>query len=136
MRRFRHSALILILLLGLSLGVVAPVAAQTASDGSTASTDQTVTVTVGELQGLVSTLENEARRAEFLDNLRALIASQPTEQAKAKEAPGLIAGATRSEEHTSELQSLMRISYAVFRLKQKTQTVQLLDSSTDTKHRR
>src|SRR3546814_6121157 len=28
---------------------------------------------------------------------------------------------TRSEEHTSELQSLMRISYAVFRLKTKTQ---------------
>src|SRR3546814_3905343 len=27
---------------------------------------------------------------------------------------------TRSEEHTSELQSLMRISYAVFRLKKKT----------------
>src|SRR3546814_9896234 len=29
-------------------------------------------------------------------------------------------GADRSEEHTSELQSLMRISYAVFRLKKKT----------------
>src|SRR3546814_7841148 len=29
----------------------------------------------------------------------------------------------RSEEHTSELQSLMRISYAVFCLKQKTQTL-------------
>src|SRR3546814_5114228 len=29
----------------------------------------------------------------------------------------------RSEEHTSELQSLMRISYAVFCLKQKTQTI-------------
>src|SRR3546814_5304168 len=29
--------------------------------------------------------------------------------------------AGRSEEHTSELQSLMRISYAVFRLKKKTQ---------------
>src|SRR3546814_1601208 len=28
-------------------------------------------------------------------------------------------GCTRSEEHTSELQSLMRISYAVFCLKQK-----------------
>src|SRR3546814_4358647 len=28
-------------------------------------------------------------------------------------------GSTRSEEHTSELQSLMRISYAVFCLKQK-----------------
>src|SRR3546814_17696726 len=30
------------------------------------------------------------------------------------------AGASRSEEHTSELQSLMRISYAVFCLKKKT----------------
>src|SRR3546814_10752114 len=29
----------------------------------------------------------------------------------------------RSEEHTSELQSLMRISYAVFCLKQKTKTI-------------
>src|SRR3546814_9144033 len=31
-------------------------------------------------------------------------------------------GARRSEEHTSELQSLMRISYAVFCLKKKTQS--------------
>src|SRR3546814_2696472 len=31
-------------------------------------------------------------------------------------------GSSRSEEHTSELQSLMRISYAVFCLKKKTQT--------------
>src|SRR3546814_10328379 len=31
-------------------------------------------------------------------------------------------GKRRSEEHTSELQSLMRISYAVFCLKNKTQT--------------
>src|SRR3546814_4182607 len=31
-------------------------------------------------------------------------------------------GAVRSEEHTSELQSLMRISYAVFCLKKKTNT--------------
>src|SRR3546814_4188898 len=31
-------------------------------------------------------------------------------------------GATRSEEHTSELQSLMRISYAVFCLKKKKTT--------------
>src|SRR3546814_8367717 len=35
-------------------------------------------------------------------------------------APGLV----RSEEHTSELQSLMRISYAVFCLKKKTNTKQ------------
>src|SRR3546814_2623821 len=34
--------------------------------------------------------------------------------------PGLLMGASqRSEEHTSELQSLMRISYAVFCLKKK-----------------
>src|SRR3546814_1726307 len=31
----------------------------------------------------------------------------------------LVAGESRSEEHTSELQSLMRISYAVFCLKNK-----------------
>src|SRR3546814_7928668 len=35
----------------------------------------------------------------------------------------LLAG-TRSEEHTSELQSLMRISYAVFCLKKKKQTTE------------
>src|SRR3546814_5356272 len=34
----------------------------------------------------------------------------------------LIIGAFRSEEHTSELQSLMRSSYAVFCLKKKTHT--------------
>src|SRR3546814_5104628 len=40
--------------------------------------------------------------------------------ALAIDAVGLaVAGAVRSEEHTSELQSLMRISYAVFCLKKK-----------------
>src|SRR3546814_5555018 len=37
---------------------------------------------------------------------------------------GLRGSASRSEEHTSELQSLMRISYAVFCLKQKKNTRQ------------
>src|SRR3546814_3366960 len=37
----------------------------------------------------------------------------------------------RSEEHTSELQSLMRISYAVFCLKKKTKTHKKLDTSHD-----
>src|SRR3546814_8783827 len=36
-------------------------------------------------------------------------------------AQGLLRRGLRSEEHTSELQSLMRISYAVFCLKKKTQ---------------
>src|SRR3546814_3235809 len=35
----------------------------------------------------------------------------------------LQSGLLRSEEHTSELQSLMRISYAVFCLKKKTKTI-------------
>src|SRR3546814_5299377 len=42
--------------------------------------------------------------------------------------PSLIAiyqDTTRSEEHTSELQSLMRISYAVFCLKKKTKTINI-----------
>src|SRR3546814_7567114 len=37
--------------------------------------------------------------------------------------PGRAAACERSEEHTSELQSLMRISYAVFCLKKKTTKV-------------
>src|SRR3546814_8357334 len=36
-------------------------------------------------------------------------------------------GLDRSEEHTSELQSLMRISYAVFCLKQNNQRIQKLE---------
>src|SRR3546814_3547500 len=39
---------------------------------------------------------------------------------------------SRSEEHTSELQSLMRISYAVFCLKKKTNTTTILRSSPTT----
>src|SRR3546814_7991567 len=37
-----------------------------------------------------------------------------------RDAVGLPPGSNRSEEHTSELQSLMRITYAVFCLKTKT----------------
>src|SRR3546814_3145489 len=39
-------------------------------------------------------------------------------------------GLARSEEHTSELQSLMRISYAVFCLKKKNTTTQKKDTTT------
>src|SRR3546814_10165771 len=39
--------------------------------------------------------------------------------ANGREGQGLLFGRSRSEEHTSELQSLMRISYAVFCLKKK-----------------
>src|SRR3546814_7960699 len=50
---------------------------------------------------------------------------QPMDKQAAAEATPRI----RSEEHTSELQSLMRISYAVFCLKKKTKSI------TDTKDR-
>src|SRR3546814_3069695 len=39
-----------------------------------------------------------------------------------------IDGVTRSEEHTSELQSLMRISYAVFCLKKKNTQIRIMSS--------
>src|SRR3546814_5150745 len=42
-------------------------------------------------------------------------------QPLARRRAGLVADLVRSEEHTSELQSLMRISYAVFCLKKKRQ---------------
>src|SRR3546814_1114125 len=42
----------------------------------------------------------------------------------------------RSEEHTSELLSLMRISYAVFCLKKKNTKSQLQTATIDTTHRR
>src|SRR3546814_4495803 len=49
-----------------------------------------------------------------------LKAANDAAQASAKAAPrAKRAAANRSEEHTSELQSLMRISYAVFCLKKK-----------------
>src|SRR3546814_12689514 len=50
--------------------------------------------------------------ASIIDALRAPTSSEP-----AKEEVDVPAPVERSEEHTSELQSLMRISYAVFCLK-------------------
>src|SRR3546814_3376934 len=44
------------------------------------------------------------------------------------------AGGGRSEEHTSELQSLMRISYAVFCLKKKKYTINNNTTHSTTKH--
>src|SRR3546814_7020094 len=42
---------------------------------------------------------------------------------------------TRSEEHTSELQSLMRTSYAVFCLKKKRKATTLTKTTTPTAHK-
>src|SRR3546814_4978879 len=59
----------------------------------------------GELTSEVKSVEREAGR-------------EPGASAS-EAAPSAEAGKDRSEEHTSELQSLMRISYAVVRLKKK-----------------
>src|SRR3546814_8244255 len=48
--------------------------------------------------------------------------SPPCRPADCRNAGGRRRGGRRSEEHTSELQSLMRISYAVFCLKKKNKT--------------
>src|SRR3546814_9701107 len=58
-------------------------------------------------------LRNEA--AAGADGSRSAAQSRPRWRSQAPAKPG----APRSEEHTSELQSLMRISYAVFCLKKK-----------------
>src|SRR3546814_3054720 len=50
------------------------------------------------------------------------------------QAPLLQALAERSEEHTSELQSLMRISYAVFCLQKKNTTINIIYISTILNH--
>src|SRR3546814_9898561 len=63
--------------------------------------------------------------ALYLDRLEAVAAldAEPFELT-AETARYLALWMSRSEEHTSELQSLMRISYAVFCLKKKTHKVQ------------
>src|SRR3546814_3202790 len=55
---------------------------------------------------------------EMIDRNAAVIEQRPLDEAL----PQHLYEEVRSEEHTSELQSLMRISYAVFCLKKKTRT--------------
>src|SRR3546814_5920870 len=47
---------------------------------------------------------------------------------------GIHVSADRSEAHTSELQSLMRISYAVFCLKKKTHTIRKIGTNSSVLH--
>src|SRR3546814_5098009 len=64
------------------------------------------------------------RLAQMIDKLLALAAVEHRQRIEQPAPVELVALATevRSEEHTSELQSLMRIPYAVFRLTKKTNT--------------
>src|SRR3546814_1621422 len=65
------------------------------------------------------------RRLPVVDDLAAEVqgpASAHPDQVRGHARPGRDHGAGRSEENTSELQSLMRISYAVFCLQKKQNT--------------
>src|SRR3546814_3684285 len=66
-------------------------------------------------------LTNSARHADA-DVVHVRLARDGEAITARIEDDGRLRGAIRSEEHTSELQSLMRISYAVFCLKKKTTT--------------
>src|SRR3546814_4219039 len=60
-----------------------------------------------------------ARTTTLLDEWLTRIAAETSSPNAAPYAVNMIVHPSRSEEHTSELQSLMRISYAVFCLKKK-----------------
>src|SRR3546814_2056195 len=62
-----------------------------------------------------------ARRGVTLERGRAFFAVQKNKVRPFVVTAGDLSAVARSEEHTSELQSLMRISYAVFCLKKKKQ---------------
>src|SRR3546814_5496577 len=66
-----------------------------------------------------------AERRPTIAHPEAFDGTRSAEAARRQDAPG-----TRSEEHTSELQSLMRISYAVFCLKKKITTNNICSTAT------
>src|SRR3546814_10757062 len=76
---------------------------------------QNVEVDSGELARLVTQSQAAVGNLQALQATNQLIALSTKQQLQTQE---MVA---RSEEHTSELQSLMRISYAVFCLKNKNQ---------------
>src|SRR3546814_5883271 len=84
-----------------------------AGDASVQLSDVNCWIVVRRLQGLLDYLE--VCTAHFLR-------IAPLRGAKVDQPRNKVEDRRRSEEHTSELQSLMRISYAVFCLKKKTKT--------------
>src|SRR3546814_6618177 len=71
---------------------------------------------------------------EWSDERRWLRVSSHIIVIRCRERRAFLRPSCRSEEHTSELQSLMRISYAVFCLKKKTTITTIYNNSSKTKH--
>src|SRR3546814_15312899 len=70
-------------------------------------------------------LQQDALNSSIQEGVQKLLADnklRPAMQPSVDLEDGYEAGKKRSEEHTSEIQSLLRISYAVFCLKKKTAT--------------
>src|SRR3546814_1283758 len=73
---------------------------------------------LGRLEGLADVVEQPAGAGVYE---RRSLQRRQVEACRVQRLQEVVAG--RSEEHTSELQSLMRISYAVFCLKKKKNTI-------------
>src|SRR3546814_6296459 len=70
--------------------------------------------------GLAQRVFLQHRAAGGVDLVQRIRDRHVMDPRRGEQAPVVVGQAERSEEHTSELQSLMRISYAVFYLKKKT----------------
>jgi moderate conductance mechanosensitive channel len=109
-RRLAHRAVLTCLVVLTVTAISVPGRAQQAQlqqaeGGQAAAADgtQATTVTVGELEALVSTLENADERAVFLDNLKALIQAQN----------GLQGDGTAANQKTSSLDVMGRINAGI-----------------------
>src|SRR3546814_5277700 len=111
--------------LSLIVGTASPAFAQDASDGTVQQRADT--------SGARSPTEivvTAQKRVERIQDVPIAISAFSGEALAAQKVEGgfdLMKAVPRSEEHTSELQSLMRISYAVFCLKKKTDYDTYLD---------
>src|SRR3546814_2526009 len=84
-------------------------------------------------RAIQAALPRDAIISSDIGNNCAIGNAYPTfEEGRKYLSPGLFGPCGRSEEHTSELQSLMRISYAVFCLKKKTKTKQYIVATDQT----
>src|SRR3546814_3486235 len=98
--------------------------------------DRQVVVGLPDVKGREQILQVHMRKVPLSDNVEPMIVARGTPGFSGADLANLVneaalfaARENRSEEHTSELQSLMRISYAVFCLKEKNKHITVLTHS-------